>query len=146
MDVTAGVLTFSVLDMVGPGGFGGFMTLTVADRIVHDAHHITQYQNGDYVGVGTYSTPAQIEQGMALERVAIQATLPAAELVAQLPAAQGTSYSTTVEDLRDYVDPSRPNYVNHQDVLRDRLVKPFARAGGGDGGGGTGGGLDQTNN
>lgn len=145
VDLTAGILTFSAADMVGRNGFGGYMTLSVADRIIHDAHHITQYKNGDYAGVSDYSTASQIDQGVALERAAIQATLQAAELLEQLPAAQGTNYSRTVNDLRDYIDQSRPNYAGHQQRLRDRLQQPFARRDN-DGGGGKGGSVDNTNN
>lgn len=144
VDLTRGILTLAKDDMVGKAPYGGYMTLSVADRIVHDAHHLTQYANGDYTGVGDYSTTASQNMGVVLEKAAISATLQAAELLAQLPAAQGTGYGLTVDDLRAYVTPTHPGYSVRQERLRERLIQPYANTGGG--GGGTGGTLDNTNN
>lgn len=136
VDLAARTFMLSADDMVGKDGRGGFSTMTIADRIVHDAHHIVQYENGDYISAGNFSTPAQIEAGIIFERNAIIVELQAAEALLTLPAARSWgTYGALVNKLRDYVNPDSPNYSMRQQMLRDRLVQPFVSNPSGGGGG-----------
>lgn len=122
VNVTQGIFMLTAKDMVGTDSRGGFSTLSIADRIVHDGQHVIHYQTGQSAAMGDLSTQAQRDTMLTLENDAIRVGLDAGNVIANLPEAQASgSYADTLSDLAAYLNTSSPSYQDRQQKLRDRF-------------------------